>query len=198
MNTEKVYIFDYGKVIEKPMDTKILYKELKCEISYEEFLENWSSPENYIDAFKGIISSKKKIERPIKVCKCNVDEKGYIDAYKKAKTGYYQDTVEIIKKLKKDVNRVYLLSNLAEIDYKIFKEQFDMNLFDGLFLSYKMHKIKPEKEIFLEVIDELEKDSNDIIFFDDKVKNVKVAKKCGIDAYQVTGENIKECILWKK
>ena len=60
MNTEKVYIFDYGKVMEKPMDTKILYKELKCEISYEEFLENWSSPENYIDAFKGIISSKKR------------------------------------------------------------------------------------------------------------------------------------------
>lgn len=198
MNTEKVYIFDYGKVIEKPMDTKILYKELKCEISYEKFLENWSSPENYIDAFKGIISSKEKIERSIKVCKCNVDEKGYIDAYKKAKTGYYQDTVEIIRNLKKDVNRVYLLSNLAEIDYKIFKEQFDMNLFDGLFLSYKMHKIKPEKEIFLEVIDELKKDSNDIIFFDDKVKNVKVAKKCGIDAYQVTGENIKECIVWKK
>ena len=198
MNTEKVYIFDYGKVIEKPMDTEKLYKGLKCKVTYGEFLEKWSSPENYMDAFKGIISTKEKIERHIKECKCNVDEKEYFEAYKNAKTGYYQDTVDIIKELKKDGNRVYLLSNLAEIDYKIFKEQFDMTLFDGLFLSYEMHKVKPEKEIFEEVINKLEKNPNDIIFFDDREKNVKMARECGIDAYLVTGDSIKECSVWKK
>ena len=198
MNTEKVYIFDYGKVIEKPMDTEKLYKSLKCNVTYEEFLEQWSSPENYTGAFKGIISTKEKIERHVKECKCNVDEKGYFEAYKNAKTGYYQDTVDIIKELKKDGNRVYLLSNLAEIDYKIFKEQFDMTLFDGLFLAYEMHKVKPEKEIFIEVIDKLGRKPNDIIFFDDREKNVKMARDCGIDAYLVTGDNIKECSVWKK
>ena len=148
--------------------------------------------------FKGIISTKEKIERHIKECKCNVDEKEYFEAYKNAKTGYYQDTVDIIKELKKDGNRVYLLSNLAEIDYKIFKEQFDMSLFDGLFLSYEMHKVKPEKEIFEEVINKLGKNPNDIIFLDDREKNVKMARECGIDAYLVTGDSIKECSVWKK
>ena len=198
MNKEKVYVFDYGNVIEKPMDTKRLYEELKCDVTYDKFLDYWENSPDLLDCFKGNISSKEKIERHIKVCKCNVDEKGYIDAYKKAKTGLYKDTVDIIKNLKESGNEVYLLSNLAEHDYKIFKEQFDMSLFNGLFLSYKMHKIKPEKEIFLEVIDKLEKDPNDIIFFDDREKNVKMARECGIDAYLVTGDNIKECSVWKK
>ena len=48
MNTEKVYIFDYGKVIEKPMDTEKLYKSLKCNETYEEFLEQWTSADNYM------------------------------------------------------------------------------------------------------------------------------------------------------
>ena len=91
-----------------------------------------------------------------------------------------------------------MLSNLAEIDYEILKEQFDMNLFDEVFLSYQMHKIKPEKEIFEEVVNKLGKNSKEILFFDDKEKNVEVARKCGIEAYQVTGENIKECSVWKK
>ena len=194
----KNYIFDYGKVIEKPMDIEKLYRELKSKVTYNEFLKDWISPKNYIDAFRGIITTEEKIKRHIKECKCDVDINEYFNAYKNAKTGFYEDTVEIIEKLKKEGNNIYILSNLAEIDYKIFKEQFDMNLFDGLFLSYKMHKIKPEKEIFLEVIDKLEKNPNDIIFFDDKEKNVEVARKCGIDAYKVTGDNIKECSVWKK
>ena len=195
---EKVYVFDYGKVIEKPMNTEKLYKGLKCNVTYEEFLENWSSPENYMDAFKGIISSEEKIKRSIETCKCNVNEKEYFEAYKNAKTGYYQDTVDIIENLKKEGSKVYLLSNLAEIDYEIFKEQFDISLFDGLFLSYKMHKVKPDKEIFCEVIDKLGKNPSDIIFFDDMEKNVEAAKKCRINAYLVTGDNIKECSVWKK
>ena len=198
MNKEKVYVFDYGKVIEKPMDTKGLYKGLKCGVTYEEFLEYWSITENYMEAFRGCISTEEKIKRSIEKCKCKVDEDGYFIAYKGAKMGFYEDTVDIIKELKKLGKKVCLLSNLAEIDYKILKEQFDMSLFDGLFLSYKMHKVKPEKEIFLEVIEKLMVNPSDIIFFDDRINNIQVARECGIDAYQVTGENIKECSVWKK
>lgn len=193
----KVYIFDYGKVIEKPMDVKKLYKELEAEVSYEEFLENWTNPQNYMEAFKGTISTEEKIEKSIKECKCNIDKEKYFVAYKKAKTGYYEDTIEIIKKLKKEGKKVCLLSNLAEIDYKIFKEELDMSLFDDLFLSYKMHKVKPEKEIFIEVINKLEKKPEEIIFFDDSKNNIEMARKCGINAYLVTGDNIKECSIWK-
>ena len=42
------------------------------------------------------------------------------------------------------------------------------------------------------MIDALDCEADNIIFFDDNQKNVNGAKQLGIDAYQVTGENIKE------
>ena len=42
------------------------------------------------------------------------------------------------------------------------------------------------------VIQKCNCDSKDIVFFDDNKKNVEGAKRCGINAYLATGENIKE------
>ena len=64
--------------------------------------------------------------------------------------------------------------------------------FDYLFLSYEIKCIKPSNDIYLQVIDALDCEADNIIFFDDNQKNVNGAKQLGINAYQVTGENIKE------
>ena len=47
------------------------------------------------------------------------------------------------------------------------------------------------------MIDALKCDPDNIIFFDDNEKNVNIANQLGINAYQVTGENIKE-VFYKK
>ncbi len=64
------------------MDIKKLYEGLKTEVTYDKSLEYWENPPDLIYCFKGIVSSKAKIEKDIKEYKCNVDEKGYIDACK--------------------------------------------------------------------------------------------------------------------
>ena len=55
-----------------------------------------------------------------------------------------------------------------------------------------MKCIKPSSDIYLQVIDVLDCEADNIIFFDDNQRNVNGAKQLGINAYQVTGENIKE------
>ena len=105
--------------------------------------------------------------------------------------------IEIINELKNKGYKVGLLSNLRLMDYKRYEEQIKKINFDYIFLSYKMKCIKPSNDIYLQVINTLKCDPDNIIFFDDNEKNVNIANQLGINAYQVTGENIKE-VFYKK
>lgn len=57
-----------------------------------------------------------------------------------------------------------------------------------------MKCIKPSNDIYLQVINIVNCEADKIIFIDDNKKNVNGAKKVGINAYQATGENIKEIV----
>ena len=80
------------------------------------------------------------------------------------------------------------------INYDELCNNIDISIFDNLFLSYEMQLLKPDSKIFLETIKKINDNPSNMYFFDDKEKNVNVAKECGINAYQCTGENIKEII----
>ena len=52
--------------------------------------------------------------------------------------------------------------------------------------------VKPEDNIYQYVINTLKAKPEDIYFFDDIEKNVQAAKECGIQAFCVTGNTIKD------
>ena len=121
----------------------------------------------------------------------------FYEIYNSLDTSLYDETIEIINELKNKGYKVGLLSNLRLMDYKRYEQQIGKINFDYIFLSYKMKCIKPSSDIYLQVINTLKCDPDNIIFFDDNEKNVNIAKQHGINAYQVTGENIKE-VFYKK
>lgn len=55
--------------------------------------------------------------------------------------------------------------------------------FHRLFLSYEMGLSKPEKEIYLRVLDELKVSPGEVVFFDDKPENVEGALSAGMQAH---------------
>ena len=114
------------------------------------------------------------------------------ETYNSLNKSLYNCTVEIIKELKNKGYKVGLLSNLRLMDYKRYENEIKKINFDYVFLSYEMKCMKPSKDIYLLVIDTLNCEADKIIFFDDNEKNVNGAKSIGINAYQVTGRNIKE------
>ena len=83
-------------------------------------------------------------------CKISVDELFNI-VYKKR--DYYEDTLNIINKLRNNGNKVYLLSNLRKVDFEYLKKDIDISTFEKTFLSYEMNLIKPQKEIYETVIE---------------------------------------------
>lgn len=193
----KCFIFDLGGVIVMPMQIEKIYESFTWNISYESFKEKFTLSKEAIDLHEGLITTEEYFCFIKKFIRDNISFIDFIEAYKKSKQNPYEDTIEIIKQLKKQGYKVHLLSNLREIDFKLYQEKFDTTIFDKLFLSYELNLTKPKKEIYEYVITNLNTYPEKIYFFDDSIDNVEAAKNCKINAYQVTGENIKKLFKTK-
>lgn len=192
----KYFAFDLGGVIVKPMNLETIYKSFRWKISFEEFLQKFTSSEEAIALHKGLMTTEEYFSYLTQFITDNLSFSNFLESYKKSKQGVYENVLSLLKKLKSSGNKVYLLSNIRKLDFDIFKVNYDITLFDELFLSYDLALLKPSKEIYEYVITKLNTSPENIYFFDDNIRNVEEANACGINAYQVTGENIND--IFKK
>ena len=192
------YVFDMGGVITKPYYLKGLYNELNTQINYTDFKYYFYCSQESQDAYKGLINIEEFFYKISSSSKENYSIEELIKIYQAYKGGLYHTTSLIMQYLKERGNQLYLLSNLNEIDHLYLEKNMDLNIFDQEFLSYKMHKVKPDKEIYEEVIKEL--GTNDFYFFDDSKTNIESALELGIKAYKTTGNEINETmkLIYKK
>ena len=189
----KYFVFDLGGVLSVPMVSKKLYGQIKWKVSYDEFLDKFNNSAESIKVHKGEISTKDFFE----YLKGYMDDDITLEEFKNIYVNnnkFFTDTIEIIKKLKNLGYKVYLLSNLKEIDYEKFIKHFDVSIFDEMFLSFKLDMLKPNDDIYQYVINKLNTKPENIYFFDDNKENVDGAIRNGINAYQVTGETVKKVV----
>lgn len=186
-----IYIFDLGGVIIKSQDLKRIYDELKPKVDYDTFIDIWYNDPEVIDAHKGLNDENESFRNVLEKigCKISIDELFNV-VYKER--DYYEDTLNIINTLRNNGKKVYLLSNLRKIDFEYLKKDIDISIFDKTYLSYEMNLIKPQKEIYETVIEDLNINPNNIYFFDDNSANINSAIQCEIKGFCVTGDNIKE------
>ena len=189
----KYFVFDLGGVLSVPMVSKKLYEQIKWKVSYEEFLDKFNNSEESIKVHKGEISTKEFFEYLKRYMDDNITLEEFKNIYVN-NNKFFNDTIEIIKKLKNLGYKVYLLSNLKEIDYEKFIKHFDVSIFDEMFLSFKLDMLKPNDDIYQYVINKLNTKPENIYFFDDNKENVEGAIRNGINAYQVTGETVKKVV----
>jgi putative hydrolase of the HAD superfamily len=92
-----------------------------------------------------------------------------------------EKSVQLIGELKDNNNKLYVLSNmhLASITH-LDKEYAFWDLFDGRIVSCRVHKVKPESEIYQHLIDQYQLDIKNTVFVDDTKINLKTAADLGI------------------
>lgn len=90
------------------------------------------------------------------------------------------DVINLMKKLKDKGYKIYVLSNIN--DY--ITERIDMKRIleytDGYILSYQVHKVKPNIDIFEELLNKYNINPNESLIIDDNADNLKTANKLGI------------------
>lgn len=177
----KNIIFDLGNVLLnfKPIDyvnSKIPDKEKSKQI-YEEIFASKEWP--MLD--RGVITE----EEAVKVfCNRNVGDSKFI---RLVMDNWYQlltpieGTVEILRELKNEGYKNYVLSNYQLLAFQNVTKKYDFfRCFDGGIISYQEKLLKPEKDIYEKLIKKYNINPRESIFIDDTKENLEGAKLLGI------------------
>lgn len=93
-----------------------------------------------------------------------------------------EENIRCIYSLKKRGYHLYVLSNFhRDLFEKIEKEWEMFREFDGGVISCYCQRMKPEQEIYEMLLTKYSLQPHDCIFIDDRMENIEVAKKLGIE-----------------
>lgn len=102
--------------------------------------------------------------------------------------------LRMLAELKKHY-RIYMLSNTSSFIYpRIAREEFTKlggkveDYFDGIYLSYELHKAKPDPEVFRHILRDAGIKAEETLFFDDGPGNIDAAEALGFQTYLVAPE----------
>lgn len=98
--------------------------------------------------------------------------------------------VEILRELKKEGHTLILLTNANHHFFRTklyIKYPYFTSLFDDIIISSEVKMLKPNKDIFLYTLEQINKKPEEILFIDDTTENVEVAESLGIQGIVYTG-----------
>lgn len=98
----------------------------------------------------------------------------------------YDYSKDLVRGLKDNGYKVYILSNYAKFTFNYARENFEFfDYIDGMVISYEVKYIKPEPEIYQILIDKYNINPEEAVFLDDKKENLEGAKPFGMKTIMV-------------
>lgn len=102
--------------------------------------------------------------------------------------------LDLIKNLKRNNYRVYLLSNINPYTTKFVAKSGLFSIVDGYVLSYLVHQIKPYVGIYKTLLGKYELIPSECLFVDDRKENIETANSLGILGEKVLADNFESVI----
>ncbi len=92
-----------------------------------------------------------------------------------------QETIELIRSISDSNNRCFVLSNMHVASISHLEKQYKIwDMFDGIVISSRIQKVKPEIEIYEHLLTEYQLEASETIFIDDTSENLTAASSIGI------------------
>jgi epoxide hydrolase-like predicted phosphatase len=183
----KVIIFDIGGVLISPeiekIDEKIAGYIGMDFIKYKKSMEKYKS-----DLSKGKISLAQAYSKLLpELGISNIDPEKIIEKhlnlYSETIKNLNRDIIKLIEKLKKK----YLITCIVNAESDVIllaKKRGLYDFFDKIYISAKLGMKKPDPEIYLAVLNDLQLQPQEAVFIDDKKENVEGALTLGIPSIQ--------------
>lgn len=100
-----------------------------------------------------------------------------------------ENVLNLIKKLKNNNYKIYLLSNINPYTYEFVEKSGLFELVDGYVLSYQEHKVKPFVSIFTTLLERYNLIPSESVFIDDNQNNITTSNSLGIISKKVEPDN---------
>ena len=191
----KNIIFDFGNILITFNDREIVSKFTSIKEEQDFLIENCIYSPEWVK-FGLIDSGYISFSEAVTLINDRTNNK-YKNLVNDFMLNYYKymhiqkELINIIKKLKEKGYKIYMLSNTSDFMYKTFIKDIEY-LFDGLVLSYQIHKIKPYTAIYEHLINTYHLNPEESLFLDDRLDNIETANKLGIKGRQLKEDNIED------
>jgi len=189
------FLFDLGGVFFDWNPRYVFKNVFESEEELNFFLSNVCTNEWNIKQDAGRSISEAEDELIIKFPKYANKIKLYYSSHRKMIKYVYQDSVEILKDLKERNILCYALSNWSAEMFEGMTDDYPfLKKFDGIIISGQEKTIKPFEDIYLIAINRYELTTNDTVFIDDNLENIKTAIRLGfktihlVDPHQIKNE----------
>ena len=193
----RALIFDFGNVIINIDFDKTFqaFRQLFTE-NYETVMEQWENTNMHVRVESNLVTAGEMAEQLNSFSSTTVTENQIRTAWNALLLDLPHERIELLQCLKQKYS-LYLLSNTNHVHIReIFKrltEKYGRNpllpIFNQLFFSYEMNAVKPQPEIYKQVLSSIPFSPGECLFFDDLQENLDGAKQFGIQTQLVTKEN---------
>ncbi|MFW9877351.1 MAG: HAD family hydrolase [Candidatus Thorarchaeota archaeon] len=177
----KNIIFDLGNVLINFKPEQFLLRYTKDKNRITKFISNIIQSDTWLKLDRGIISIKNARDDFISAFPEETELiKTFFNHWKEILIPISKN-VSLLKELKSNGYKLYVLSNYIIEAFEYVKERYDIfSLFDGLAISGKLNIIKPEQEIFQYLLQNYNLNPEDSIFIDDIEQFISEARKLKI------------------
>lgn len=189
---QKIVLFDIDGVILSSCNYEKFLKSIKSQCSLEDFRKIYSSGPVFEQCEKGRISIDEFWMNVKTRLGADMGTDEFIKLHASCRGQVFEETIEVMKDLKKKGYKIGILSNLKSIDVDNIRKIVDIKMLDYEFYSCYVHALKPNREIFEHVARVVEPLVNEVYFFDNVMENCCEAEKWGIKAICATGFDILE------
>ena len=190
----KNIVFDMGGVLIDYNPEKALYGELdkeSADIALAEIFRNniWSEKDRGVVSAEEILALKGGL----------IPAHAYDKVAEMVMNLYpfmppFEETERIVKRLKSNGYRIFLLSN-ASLDFYDEKKNIPaLSYFDGYLISADYKLIKPEKEIYLTLFSKFNLRPEECFFVDDVEANCEASRVLGMKAFRLINQDFEGLI----
>lgn len=180
----KNIVFDVGGVIIKGNLYHSLHKYFKSKFDFDAFIKEIGHRQMSAvwdigaKPFSDVIADKIKEFPQYRDILLDYDL-NWIDVI----IGEDEGTISLIKSLKENGYKLFIISNFAKEKFEILTAKYDFNkYFDGIIISAEVKALKPSAEIYEILFSKFNLKPQECVFFDDLKENVEGAKKAGMEA----------------
>ena len=194
-------IFDFGGVlINIDYDAAITsFRKLGVD-NFDEMYSQAAQTDLFNSLETGKISGQKFIEELSEFLPNQTSPDSIIEAWNAMILDVPKSSIDLLKRLKQEGYKIFLLSNTNEIHIDRAFQEWDKvsdespeELFHHVYLSHEIHMRKPDREIFDFVCEEQSLDPSITFFIDDSIQHIEGAKSAGLQTYHLKkGQSVEE------